>query len=664
MPDFPRLFEPLQIGNFTVRNRIVNTTHGTGHSEQRDLRYLQERARGGAALIGIHSAGTTNFPLGPGRWKEDHGRDFDVRLPNPATPEGIEFFDKIGIPGLRKRAEVIHDEGAKVFGQVYNAGAGMHRDSLQPAFGPSTVPEPFDAAVPHELTEEEIADLVTTFAHGIRRAKEAGLDAAEIHGAHGYLVTEFLSPRFNLREDRYGGSRENRVRFVLEIIEAGRKLVGPDYPIGIRIGLDGDGQHGGLTIDELAGIGQSLSPHVAFISVSGGNYTGLADGLEIAYVSPWYVRPAHNVEAAAAVKKLVDVPVFVTGKITDPAMANSILADGAADMVGMVRALIADPELPIKAKEGRPDDIRMCVGMDECHYIGHARKPVMCAVNPAAGREAEMEIVPTEVRKTVLVVGAGPAGMEAARAAALRGHQVYLGDREKALGGTVRILAQDPNRRNLADMIVFFQRELRQAKVELLLGDEIEADVVLEMAPDAVVVATGGRPYIPEFPGVESPNVITAIDLFSGAAVAGEKVIVVGGMDDHIGAPTAAEFLADQGKEVELISEQVDLSLGAEHPTRYLLFKRLLTKGVTISMMTRIQSFDAPGASLLQTFTRQERKVRGVDTVVLACGTRADDRLAKALRGKTKELVLIGDSLAPRRIMHAMLDGARAGRML
>ena len=659
---FKRLFEPLTIGNFTVRNRIVNTTHGSGHGERRDLRYLQERARGGAGLIGIHSAGVTNFPLGPGMWQPNLGADFDTRLPNPATPEGIEYFDRVGIPSLKKRADVIHAEGAKIFGQVYNPGAGTHRDSLQPAFGPSTVPEPFDAAIPHELSEEEIAGVVMAYAHGIRRAKEGTLDAAEIHGAHGYLITEFLSPKFNRRSDRYGGSRENRVRIVLEIVAAAREMVG-NYPIGIRVGLDGDGEHNGLTVEDLAAMCALIGPHVEYISVSGGNYTGLADGLEIAYVSPWYTGPAQNIKAAAAIKKQVKVPVIVTGKITDPFMAESILADGDADMIGMVRALIADPELPKKAQEGRADDIRMCISMDECHYIGHARKPVMCAVNAEAGREEEMVITPAAVKKTVLVVGAGPAGMEAARCAALRGHHVYLCDREKFLGGTVRFIAQDPNRRNLNDMTVFFQRELRRAKVELLLGDEITPELVTEMSPDTVIIATGGRPFVPEIAGLASGHVLTAIDVLNGAKPKGTRVLVVGGMDDHIGAPTIAEFMADQGCTVEMISEQVDLALGTEHPTRYLLVKRLLTKNVTISMMHRLALLEGNRATLLHTFTRRER-IAEFDSVVLAAGTRADDRLAKALKGKVKEMHLIGDSLAPRRIMHAVLDGARAGRSI
>jgi len=661
-PHFRRLFEPLQIGNFWVRNRLVNTTHGSALPEARDLRYLQARARGGVALMGLGaSAGVFSYTIGHARHSETP--EFDARPPSPLTPDGIAFYDKSVIPYIKKRADVIHAEGAKCFGQVFHLGAAPHRQSVHPAIAPSAVSDPYDALNPHPLTEEEIEELIFAFAQGIRRVRDGGADAAEIHGAHGYIVTEFHSPYFNRRTDKWGGSRENRTRFTLEIIKAARKLVGPDFPIGIRVGLDGDGKHDGITVQEQAEIAAILGPHVAYISVSGGTYSGFGDGFEMAYVSPWYTKPGFNVPAATAIKSKVKVPVFVTGRIADPAIAEGILADGSADMIGMVRALIADPELPNKAREGLTDDIRMCLGMSECHYIGPHRSPMTCAVNSAAGREAEMDLIPAKVSKMVLVIGAGPAGMEAARVASLRGHTVYLCDRQKALGGTVRILGMDPNRRNLNDMTVFFQRELKKAKVELLLGDEVTPEVVLELAPDAVILATGGVPLYPEVPGIRGANVVTAMQVLSGAANLGPKVLVVGGMDNHIGAPTVAEFCRDQGAEVEWITSQLDLAHGAEDGTRLPLFHRLMNKDVRISTVTRLVRVDDPSATVVNTFTNKERKLDNV-TVVLACGVVPNDQLSRDLKGKVKELYLIGDSLAPRRIMHAVLEGARSANKL
>ena len=659
-PNFPRLFEPLTIGDFTVRNRIVNTTHGTALGEARDLAYLQTRARGGVGLMGLHgSHGVYEYAVGPGPHRINP--DWDGKALSPVSPAGIAHYDDVVLPYLQKRARVIHAEGAKCFAQVFHLGAAPHSPSIAPTLAPSAVADQYEAKMPHPLTEEEIGELIVAFAHAIRRIREAGLDAAEIHGAHGYLVTQFMSPYFNRRTDRWGGSRENRARFPLAIIAAAREMVGPDFPIGIRVGLDGDGTHQGLSIDELAQLGALLSPHVAYISVSGGSYSGLGDGFETAYVSPWYKEPGFNVPMAAALKKAVGVPVFVTGRIADPSIAEGILADGAADMVGMVRALIADPDLPNKARDGRAHEVRMCLGMSECHYIGPHRVPMTCAVNAAAAREEEATIVPAEVARTVLVVGAGPAGMEAARVAALRGHTVLLCDRERVLGGTVRTLANDPNRRNLRDHATYFEQELSRLKVELLLGNEVDADTVAEFAPDAVVVATGGRPLIPDVPGID--GAVLGLDVLRGTATVGQRALVVAGLDSHIGAATIAEFLADRGVVVEYVSEQMDFAHGAEDGTRLPLMHRMLTKGVTVSLMHKLVRVDGDRATVMQTFTRAERCLEAV-SVVLACGLVPDDSLGRDLRGRVAEVHVIGDSLAPRRVMHATLDGLRVGQAL
>ncbi len=657
---FRRLFEPLRIGDFEVRNRIVNTTHGTALGEARDLGYLQARARGGVGLMGVHAShGIYSYAVGPAPYSR--APEWDHRFPSPVQPDGIAYYDDAVIPSLRRRAEVIHAEGARCFGQVFHLGAAPHQESIAPALAPSAVADPYEALSPHPLTEEEIGELILAFAHAIRRVAEAGLDAAEIHGAHGYLVNQFFSPYFNRRDDRWGGSRENRVRFALEIVRTARQMVRDDFPIGIRVGVDGDGRARGMTIEEQAEIGALLAPHVAWISVSGGSYSGLGDGFEGAYVSPWYREPGFNVPASTLMKRAVgDLPVFVTGRIVDPSIAEGILAEGAADMVGMVRALIADPELPNKAREGRADEVRMCLGMSECHYIGPHRVPMTCAVNAAAGREAELAITPAAAPRTVLVVGAGPAGMEAARVAALRGHHVYLCDRERAIGGTPRILALDPNRRNLRDHAVYFERELRRLGVELLLGEEVGADTVVEFAPDAVVVATGGVPLIPDVPGIDSANVVTGLAVLRGEARVGSHAVVVGGLDNHVGAATIAEHLADRGVAVEYTSEQMDFAHGAEDGTRLPLMHRMLGKGVRVSLMHRLAGVGGDGCEVMQTFTREVRRVEDC-TVVLACGLVADDRLARELRGRVGELHVVGDSLAPRRMMHATVEGARVG---
>jgi 2,4-dienoyl-CoA reductase-like NADH-dependent reductase (Old Yellow Enzyme family)/thioredoxin reductase len=660
-PHFRRLFEPIRIGNFIARNRIVNTTHGTGLGEERDVRYLQARARGGAGLLGVHaSTGIYGYAIGAG--PRSATPDWDGMALSPVSRQGIAHYDSVVIPWMQRRAGVVHQEEAACFAQVYHPGAGRHTAAAAPTLAPSAVPDPYEAHMPHVLRDDEIEELVWAFAHGIRRAQEGHMDAAEIHAAHGYLVNEFFSPYSNRRDDRWGGTRNNRVRFALAIIEAARTMVGPDFPIGIRVGVDGDGQQRGLTVEELAAVCRELGPHVSYISVSGGSYAGFGDGMEIAYVSPWYTEPGFNVTAAAAVKSAVDVPVVVTGRIADAALAESILAEGSADMIGMVRALIADPELPNKAREGRVEDIRMCLGMSECHAVGPYRVPVTCAVNAAAAREAEMEITPAAVDKTVVVVGAGPAGMEAARVAALRGHHVYLADSRRTIGGTPAVLALDVNRRNLRDHAAYFETQLRRLDIVLMLGNEVTADELVEFAPDAVVVATGGRPLVPDVPGIQAPSVVHALAALEGAAT-GQRVVVVGGLDKHLGPPTIAEFLADQGKEVELVSEQFDFAPGVEDGTRLPLFKRLRTKGVAVSTLHKLTGVDQHGVVVTDTFTRRDRRIEGA-SVVLACGSEPDDRLAQALEGRIAEVHVVGDALAPRRMMHATLEGARAAMAL
>lgn len=659
---FPRLFEPLQIGNFTVRNRIVCTAHHAALPKDREQSYLRVRARGGAGLFGLNGGlGVGNYVLTPGA--AGGVGDWDRPPPSGLTDAGVEFYDSAFIPQLREKAELLHAEGARCFGQVNHVGAGQHWPTMAGVMGPSNVPDPYDGLVPHAMSEEEIRDLIFLFAQGIRRIREAGLDAAEIHGAHGYLVMQFFSPHFNRRQDQWGGCRENRVRFALAIIAAARKLVG-DFPIGIRIGCEGAGLGRGLTREELVEVARLLSPHVAYISISNGSYSGFADGFDGAYVSPWYREPAFNAATAAAVRANVDVPVILTGRVADVALAHSLVAEGSADMIGMVRALVADPDLPAKAQAGQADRIRMCLGMSECHHIGKNRVAMTCAVNASAGREEELSLAPAERQKTVVVVGAGPAGLEAARVAALRGHKVYLCDREPAIGGTPRWLAQDPNRRNLRDHAVWFDVELRDLDVELVLGHEVSAADVAEFGADEVIIATGARPLRPDVPGAGLPHVVDAMALLRGEAQAGRRVVVVTGGDASVAAPSLADFLADGEREVILVSEQVDFAPGVEDGTRFALLDRLIAKGVTIRNCTELRAIDPAGIDVAGNFGHRAAGRIEADTVVLACGVVPEDRLYRELKGKVASLHLIGDAMAPRRIMHATVEGARLGRAI
>ncbi|MET0829779.1 MAG: FAD-dependent oxidoreductase [Microbacterium sp.] len=642
-----------------MRNRIVNTTHRSGLSDRRDLAYLARRAQGGAGLIGLRgSQGVAEYLLGPG--SPGGGGEWDRLPPRPSSADGVAYYDAVVIPPLRERADALRALGARTFAQVAHGGASVSWPQISPAIGPSTVPDSFDARIPHALTDEQIQQLVLVFAHGIRRIHAAGVDAAEIHAAHGYLVMQFLSPHYNRRTDRWGGSVDNRLRFLREIIAAARTMTDGEIPIGLRLGYDGDGSGRGITIDGAVEIARAVADDLAYISVSGGTSTGVADGQDGAYVSPWYRPPAYNADAAAALRAAVDVPILVTGRIADAALADSLIADGTADLIGMVRGLIADPDLPAKAQSGRPSEIRMCLGLSECHHIGRFDVPVTCAVNAASGREDEIAITPADRKKVVAVVGAGPAGMEAARVAALRGHTVYLGDSHRHLGGTVALLGRDPNRRNLRDHAAFFEAVLPRLGVEMLLGHTVTADDILAFEADAVILATGGRPRVPEIDGFDQVRgTLTALDVLEGRMPNTERVIVYGGVDNDVGPPTIAEFLADAGHVVSLVCEQPDFAAGAEDATRFALLQRLKRKAVDIAQTARVTRIDALGATILDTFTRAEWRVDDV-TLVIACGQTPADELHTQLAERGVSCELIGDALAPRRIMHATLEGARA----
>ena len=663
MTAFPHLFSPIALGPLRVRNRVVMTSH-TG-ALPKYARHLEERAKYGVGMfvVGGGHAGVSSYSTQAGAPYLPGVGEYGALLPNPVTPEGIAFFDRTAIPSLRLTAEAIHRHGAICFGQVHHLGAGRDSDTWQPAISASESPDEQAREVPHALDEEEIATLVQAFGHAARRVKEAGMDGVELHAAHVYLIHQFLSPFTNKRTDRYGGALENRMRFLLEIFDAVRRQVGPDYPLGIRFNGD-DMVQGGLAATDVAEIARRIQDKVVYISVSGGNATGLLDGPKLPYVAPWFVELGHNVPAAAIIKQAVHVPVIVAGRINEPSFAERVLAEGKADMIGMVRALLADPEWLAKARDGRVNEIRWCIGTNECHMFHDKPSHLVCAVNPAVSRDDEMVIAPAKERKTVVVVGAGPAGMEAARVLALRGHRVLLCDTQRALGGTVRVLTMNPDHRNYLDLLSFYQGALHRAGVDMLLGDAITADAVAEMAPDAVVIATGSRPHRPDFPGADSPQVVTATDVLLGTVQVGRRVLVVGGQEDHLAPLTMAQFLAGQGKQVEVISELMMPGQRVEGRVLHLLTKRLLELGVTLTPLTELVAVHEGAVTLANRFTKKRREQAGVDTVVLACGNRADDRLYHELKGRVPALYSIGDCRAPRRVMHAILEGARVSRAI
>lgn len=638
---FRHLFTPLKIGSFTVRNRILSTAHATGYAQdglpsERHLHYWASKARGGIGLIitevqPVHpSAGT--------------------------SPNLIHAWRDDCIAPFRRIVEAVHGHGARIVAQLWHPGrATSSAYDGRPAWSASAIASPLYMETPHEMTVEEIREVVQAYGEAARRMREAGLDGVEIHGAHGYLIEQFMSPLSNRREDEYGGDEDRRLRFAREVIEAVRAAVGRDYTVGIRISAD-QFEEGGLTLEDMKRIVRKLTEPgwLDYVNVS---FMGLGG----AVIAPMYVPPGQFVYLSAGIKQVTDLPVFCIGRINDPVMAEGILERHQADMVGMTRANIADPELPNKAREGRLDEIRRCIACNEgCWGRITQRLPITCAINPSVGREAETEITPAPVRKRVMVIGGGIAGMEAARVAALRGHWVVLYEKEPHLGGQLQIAAKAPGRADMAEPVRFYERQFQKLGVEVYLGTAVDEETVRREAPDAVIVATGGLPAMPPLPGLEGNNVVLARDVLAGRAETGQNVIIFA-TDQGMEGLTTADFLAERGKRVEVLIPYATVGAKLEMITGMMLMARLARRNVKLSIMTGLKAVENGAVIAFNPFSGQEWRIEGVDTVVISAGSRANDALWKALRGQVKEIYGAGECVAPRKLLDSTLDGLRAG---
>ena len=644
MSEFKHLFSPLKIGSFTVRNRIVSTPHHPlftdpdGLPGSREIAYWVAKAKGGIGLVESHVHGI-HPSIGPG------GDTF-------ANPDAVRKF--------RNAAEAIHEYGAKFVCQLWHPGTQGSALFSAP-WGPSLVSQPNSWAVPHEMTTAEVRDVIAGFARGASVLREAGVDGAEIHGAHGYLITQFLSPLSNLRDDEYGGDFERRLNFPLQIIEAIRAEVGSDWTVGMRISGDEMTQDG-YTSDDFTRIVPYLTAggQLDYLSVSVGNYRS-----KDTIIAPMYYPGGAFVYLSAMAKEILDIPVFCIGRINDPVMAEQILENRQADMVGMTRANICDPELSNKAREGRLDEIRHCLGCNEGCW-GHVEKsqPITCAFNPVIGREETWgETRRSTNPRRLVVVGGGPAGCEAARVAAGAGHKVTLFERSDSLGGQMNIAAKGPGRTDFAEVGRYFSVELRRLGVDVRLNTTASADDVLALSPDDIFVATGGRPRVPDhIEGVDRPNVVQAWDVFNGVAECGQRVVV---LDDeyHIQGLNVAELLAAQGKDVEVVTREFEAGSQLEPNTRMATLRRVDELGVRLTPTTWAREI-GPDYIVLYHFYSLREEARPVDTVVLACNVSPENSLGQQLSEKHPRVTVIGDASGPSKLEMATFEGHLAALSL
>jgi thioredoxin reductase len=508
------------------------------------------------------------------------------------------------------------------------------------------------------MTLQEIKEMVPKFAEAARRSKEAGFDLVELHGAHGYLLAQFLSGYSNRRTDEYGGTFEKRMRFPLEVVKAVRDAVGPDFPIAYR--LSGDEYiENGLTLEETVPFAKRLEEAgVSLIDVSAGLY-------ETAFMicQPMDIPLGCNVPSAEEIKRAVNIPVSVAGRINDPVFADGILSQGQADFVTLGRALHADPEFPKKAQEGRLEEICMCIACNQgCIDVLGTSVPIFCVVNPFVGRERESELKRAAKKKRVVVVGGGPGGMEAARIAAMRGHEVMLYEKEKELGGQIRYACKALLRGEMEQVIRYFSNQMKKAGVKVTLGQKVDKEAIYKLKPDAVVIATGATPYRPFNPGVEKGHVYTYLDVLGGKVESGKKVAVLGGK--LIGCEVA-EYLSDKGAEVVLIEPTGALCADAGTRTKWLLMERLdKNEKIDKRLKTNVEKIN--DASIIVQKEGKTEEIEGVDMVVLALGGISDKTLGDELKGESKisEVYTIGDCELPRKMTEAIYEGFAVGQKI
>jgi 2,4-dienoyl-CoA reductase (NADPH2) len=638
---FQTLFSPLRLGPLRLKNRIIAVPHGTAMVERGvptddDIAFWEARAAGGvAAMI---TGATTTHPSGVLR---------DRRRMEPWNPASLRQ--------MARRAERVHGHGAAIFCQLNHLGReGVGGASEYAPVAPSAIRSPRDASTPHPLTAAEIEELIEAFVSGAVNVREAGYDGIELHAAHGYLIAQFLSPASNRRDDEYGGELAGRMRFLERIISGIRERCDADCLLGVRLSADEE-IPGGMHVDDAIAIARRLS------ELGGVDYLSLTLGQRGAYVKDITHPEGVAVDAAHAVKRHTTLPVLVAGRIVDPTMAEAILERGAADLVGMARQLIVDPQWPAKARRGMTRSVRPCIGLNqECRTFPGG---ILCAASARTGRERWFDqrlLAPRRRGLKVAVVGGGPAGLEAARFAAELGAHVVLYEREQQLGGQLRLAAAVPSRAGVFALALHLEHEARRLGVEIRTGVEITARVFAEVAAaaDAVILATGARPLAPAFEPGGSVGLMTVWDVLDGAQVDGKRAVVA---DDGTGfweAVSAAELLADTGLSVSLVTPA--RSVGAAIPFESIgpLLRRLGQRRVSLHPLVHVDGIRNGSVTLVHALTGDPLELPA-DFVAVHAGTTSNDELAALPSERGAIVRTIGDCVSPRRLTHANWDADR-----
>ena len=648
---FPTLFSPLTIGPMTVKNRILSTGHDTtlptdGTVNDALIAYHAARARGGAGLIvtqvmGVHE--TARY-----------------------TTHVLMATDDSCLPGLTRLADALHAEGCKLIVQLFHPGREIMESpdgTLPVAYAPSVSPSERFHTIPRAMPLAMVQEVIEGYRTAASLVRSAGADGVEIVASHGYLPAQFLNPAVNRRTDAYGGSLENRRRFLTEALDAARDGGGDGFAVGLRISGD-EKDPNGLEESEMLETIVALESRIDYVSVVAGTSATLGGAIHI--VPPMFEAAAYYAPFAAQVKSRVSVPVMVAGRINQPQDAETMLASGQADMAGMTRALICDPMMPAKAQAGRFDDIRACIGCNQA-CIGHFHKgvPISCIQHPETGRELAFgTLSPAATPKKVMVVGGGPGGMKAAAVAAARGHDVTLYEAKAQLGGQALLAQRLPGREEFGGIVTNLAREMELAGVTVHLNTPADRALIDHEAPDTVILATGAKPHMPpHFHAEDDAHVTDAWAVLRGQVNPGASVVIADWRSDWIGLGLA-EMLAAAGSRVRLAVNGTHAGELLQSYVRDSMVSRCHKLGVEITPYARLFGADSDTVYLQHSASDEPIIMEETDTLILAQGHEPETTLAEALADHPAEIHLIGDCLAARTAEEAVFEGLKVAATL